>query len=145
MTDPVAEAAAQLAAAPSSTEPSLIDEIKEGIHTLEEKVEHFIHPDAPAVAQAGEQPSLPASGDAGTADLPNAAASLAASPSGNAASSSAQNALPAVDTEANASNAGANEHLHTSLLRGLVGMLRRKWNVFDAELEALLKDAESRL
>lgn len=101
--------------------------------------------DAPNVA------SIPPDGaatDASTLEgdaLPNAGASPAASLFENAASSSAQNALPAVDTEANASNAGANEHPHTSLLRGLVSTMRRKWNVFDAEIEALLKDAENHL
>lgn len=154
MTDPVAEAAAQLAAT-----PNLIDEIKEGIHTLEEKVEHFIHPDAPAATQAGDAgtadlpnaaptPLAGAATDASTLerdDLPNAGASRAGSSSENGAASSAQNASAAADTAANASNAGANEHSHTSLLRGLVAMLRRKWNVFDSELEALLKDAESHL
>lgn len=42
-------------AAPSSTEPSIIEEIKEGMHTLEQKVEGLIHPDHSAeVAQPGE-------------------------------------------------------------------------------------------
>ncbi|MFK4444651.1 hypothetical protein ABH944_004845 [Caballeronia udeis] len=46
MSDPVAEAAAALAA--RQAEPSLIDEIKDGMHDLAEKVEHLIHPEADA-------------------------------------------------------------------------------------------------
>lgn len=49
MTDPVAEAAAKIAAdaAPSSTEPSLLEKAINTIHDLEEKVEHLIHPETP--------------------------------------------------------------------------------------------------
>lgn len=43
MTDPVAEAAANLAK--QHAEPTLIEEIKEGMHELAEKVEHLIHPE----------------------------------------------------------------------------------------------------
>jgi hypothetical protein len=53
VTDPVAQAAAQIAAdaAPSSTEPNLLERAMETIHTLEAKVEHLIHPEtAPAVS-----------------------------------------------------------------------------------------------
>lgn len=47
MTDPVAEAAAKIAAdaAPSSTEPSLLEKAMDTIHDLEAKVEHLIHPE----------------------------------------------------------------------------------------------------
>ena len=48
MTDPIAEAAAQLNqdAAPSSTEPSMLERAEETIHELEAKIEHLIHPGA---------------------------------------------------------------------------------------------------
>lgn len=52
MTDPVAEAAAKIAAdaAPSSTEPTgIIGDIVNEFHKLEEKVEHLIHPEAVSV------------------------------------------------------------------------------------------------
>lgn len=49
MTDPIAEAAAKIAAdaAPSSTEPSLLEKAINTIHDLEAKVEHLIHPETP--------------------------------------------------------------------------------------------------
>lgn len=102
MSDPVAEAAAQLAA--QQSEPSLITEIKEGMHELAEKVEHLIHPES--------------------TEGPNAADTL---PAGGA------------------TDAGTGEHPHTTILRRLTATLRRKFNVFDGELEAILKDAESHL
>lgn len=57
MSDPVAQAAAQIAAdaAPSSTKPPLLTEIIEEFKHLGEKVEHLIHPEYSAeVAQPGE-------------------------------------------------------------------------------------------
>ena len=148
MSDPVAQAAAQIAAdaAPSSTEPSIIDEIKQGIHTLEEKVEHFIHPDSAAasgeaqatgesgnaaggVSEAGQLAALTSAALAPTlasGDLPNAAATP---PAGAV--------TPAPESDG--------EHPHTTILRNLTTTLRRKFNVFDSELETLLKDAESHL
>lgn len=74
MTDPVAEAAAQIAAKES---PSLIDEIKEGMHELAEKVEHVLHPEASPgnVAPATESATAPVTTEQPVAagDLPNAA------------------------------------------------------------------------
>jgi hypothetical protein len=50
MTDPVAEAAAKIAAdmTASSTEPSLLEKAMDTIHDLEAKVEHLIHPETEA-------------------------------------------------------------------------------------------------
>ena len=90
MTDPVAEAAAKIAAdaSPSSTEPSLIDEIKEGMHELAEKVEHLIHPDAPVPnepaagaeqASSGSETSAPTASETG-AEVPNVAPAAAEQP-----------------------------------------------------------------
>jgi hypothetical protein len=45
MTDPVAEAAANLAK--QQAEPSLLDKAMDTIHDLEAKVEHLIHPETP--------------------------------------------------------------------------------------------------
>lgn len=80
MTDPVAEAAAKIAAdaAPSSTEPTgIIGDIVNEFHKLEEKVEHLIHPETvpnvlPASTSgtpAGSMPS-PAVQDAPATDAP---------------------------------------------------------------------------
>ena len=44
MTDPVAEAAAKIAA--QAAEPSLLDKAMDTIHDLEAKVEHLIHPES---------------------------------------------------------------------------------------------------
>lgn len=126
MSDPVAEAAAQLAA--QQNEPSLITEIKEGMHDLAEKVEHLIHPEA-GTAAAGEQSGTLHSGSvsneapnvvAGTppvgdatpvaGDLPNAA-SAAGAPT--AAQDSASNAAGA-DT-AKSSDANSVEPLHVRI------------------------------
>ncbi|MFM0013708.1 hypothetical protein [Paraburkholderia sediminicola] len=53
MSDPVAQAAAQIAAdAAQSTEPSILSEIVGEFKALGEKVEHLIHPDAPGNAPA---------------------------------------------------------------------------------------------
>lgn len=52
----------------------------------------------------------------------------------------------APSSESNRGSAGdTTEHPHTSILRRMTETLRRKWNVFDGELEAILKDAESHL
>jgi len=121
MSDPIAEAAAQLDAAPSSTEPQQ---------------------PAPEVAQAGE-PSMESISalENGASD---AGSMSAANSTGNTLSSgeSPNGATPAVSEPAPASTG---EHPHTSILRRLTETLRRKWNVFDGELEAILKDAESHL
>jgi hypothetical protein len=56
MSDPIAQAAQQIQHEdkPQGIAAELVNEF----HKLEEKVEHFLHPDAPAVAQPGEpQPS----------------------------------------------------------------------------------------
>jgi len=61
--------------------------------------------------------------------------------------------VSAVSTTANGQNADASdtaaqvalEHPHITLLRRMTETLRRKWNVFDSELEAILKDAENHL
>lgn len=218
MSDPVAQAAAQIAAdaAPSSTEPSIIDEIKQGIHTLEEKVEHFIHPESAEVAQAGElsqtsallspadgqqsasassasatssppsagssvtgtaggeagEPSLsPSSGGSGTgeglvietkqyadgssatgvaplpdlspaeqdaADLPNAAASPAASQDAGNTASSAASALPSVATTAVSTSTGSAIRERLQAIKGhLAGFEESSVQKIVGELEAI--------
>jgi hypothetical protein len=58
MTDPVAEAAAKIAA--QAAEPSLLDKAMDTIHDLEAKVEHLIHPESvPNVTP--ESPAIDAS------------------------------------------------------------------------------------
>jgi hypothetical protein len=200
MTDPVAEAAKQLAQA----EPSLIDEIKAGIYTLEEKVEHLIHPEQSAeVAQAGESsaaiasspspnfapiqtelstapvqtlvstalnsteqsamPSLTAqaSGEAVEAGNAPAAAEVSATAPATADApavadtgeqQSASETLSVSTIAENSSSSASQpstevttEHPHTTILRHMTQTLRRKWNMFDGELEAIIKDAESHL
>lgn len=56
MTDPVAEAAAQIAAQ-QPAEPTLLEAAMTTIHDLEAKVEHLIHPDAVSVG-IESKPSL---------------------------------------------------------------------------------------
>jgi hypothetical protein len=80
---------------------------------------------APEVAPAGEPSSSPSSGEAGAGEVGNADASTSLAGA--------------------ARDASIAEHPHTTILRRLTETLRRKWNVFDGELEAILKDAESRL
>ncbi|CAG4900668.1 hypothetical protein [Paraburkholderia saeva] len=155
MTDPVAEAAAQLAATPSSTEPSLIDEIKAGIHTLEEKAEHLIHPQSAEVAQVGESAQsaeenvLIEKSTTATQSTGNLSSEDAAE-QGNVAASSLTSGI-ATTVDASSSETGSvsallpAEHPHTTILRRLTTTLRRKWNMFDGELEAIIKDAESHL
>lgn len=54
MTDPIAEAAAKIAA--QQAEPSMLEKAMDTIHDLEAKVEHLIHPEteAPKVEAPGE-------------------------------------------------------------------------------------------
>ena len=74
MTDPIAEAAANLNAQPA-TDPSLFEEIKDTIHDLEEKVEHLIHPEATHVAA---EPTPVAAGGADAAPVADVAPEVAA-------------------------------------------------------------------
>lgn len=106
MTDPIAEAAAQLNqpqdAAPSSTEPSLLEKAMETIHELEEKVEHLIHPEAVEPQSAAGESSSASTVDQ-SASLSTETSSRSTSPSlpdqapGSADSGSAE---PIVDTQA---------------------------------------------
>jgi hypothetical protein len=100
MTDPVAEAAAQIAAQAEPT--GLVSELAAGLHKLEETVEHFIHPEATHDA-AGATPMAAGSTDApvahvlvtegaapsSTEPLPNMAVDGAAASSGSAATAPA--------------------------------------------------------
>jgi hypothetical protein len=104
MSDPIAEAAANLNdAAPSSTEPT-VEIVGNGVQDDTEALQAKVN-----AAQANGETII-----------------------GLGADSS-----PAQESTA--------EHPHTSILRRLTETLRRKWNVFDGELEAILKDAESHL
>jgi hypothetical protein len=83
MSDPVAQAAAQIAAdaAPSSTEPSMLDRAMETIHTLEAKVEHLIHPDAPGNVVAGAADSAAAASASTAETSPASMTSITPEPS----------------------------------------------------------------
>lgn len=50
MSDPIAQAAQQLNE-PEKKSEGILGEVMGAVHALEEKVEHFIHPDVPALAQ----------------------------------------------------------------------------------------------
>jgi len=52
MSDPIAQAAQQIQH--EDKPQSIAGEIMGAMHALEQKVEHFLHPDAPVVAQSGE-------------------------------------------------------------------------------------------
>lgn len=184
MSDPVAQAAAQIAAdaAPSSTEPTgIIGEIVNEFHKLEEKVEHFIHPGSAEVAgetAAAHVEAAPVDTSATTSasaavsvetqaagESPNAAAippdgaatDAGAGDEGKGGAAGAQQEDAAVAeqseqlTDGSATDASGSgqptsaEHPHTTILRNLTTTLRRKFNVFDSEMETLLKDAESHL
>jgi hypothetical protein len=124
MTDPIANAAAQLDAAPSSTEPSLLERAEEKIHALEEKIEHMIHPEAASEPQSGEGETVAASAEAApsvtsdttTATAVESAPTQAAGEQGNAApavvnaaqqETSLQESAPVASSEeASASSAG---------------------------------------
>lgn len=104
MSDPVAEAAAQLAAAnnPQVAEPSLLEKAMDTIHELESKVEHLIHPNAEAGGAAPGE-SVIAPGADGSSQQPespisnSATAQSEASSSGSASIGSAETAdLPNV-------------------------------------------------
>lgn len=58
MSDPIAKAAAQIDAAPSSTEPSVFSEVLDEFKALGEKVEHLIHPEAASELQRAENPTV---------------------------------------------------------------------------------------
>jgi hypothetical protein len=79
MTDPVAEAAAKIEAEQKTAEPTILERLEEGVHDLAEKVEHLMHPDAPAVAQPGEA---------------GVAAGVVATPAGSDASAATADAAP---------------------------------------------------
>lgn len=123
MTDPTA-AAQQNDAAPSSTEP-----VPNGAGGASL--------DATS-SPAASAPDAPLSGEGDVGNV--VAVSEGAEPPASGESGSASNA----SNENSASDAGQNtaEHPHTSLLRRMTETLRRKWNVFDSEIEAILKDAE---
>jgi hypothetical protein len=125
MTDPVAEAAAQLAA--QQAEPTMLEKAMDTIHDLEAKVEHLIHPDAPGnePAVAAESATVPAIADMQqgnvnngqamdvpnqVADLPNVA-SVAAEPT--TAAVSASNADGADITKSTGASSG--EPLHVRI------------------------------
>lgn len=117
MSDPVAEAAAQLAA--QSAEPSLLEKAMGTIHDLEAKVEHLIHPDtpgnepavaaesatAPAIAEIPNDATTPPAGDATGAagDLPNVASDAVVH---TTAPDSASNAAGADTTKSTAASSG---------------------------------------
>lgn len=100
--DPIAQAAAQIHAdaAPSSTEPSLIEEFAEGLHTLEQKFEHLIHPSA-EVAQPGES-----SATATASNTPPTANCAATSATDTTAATADANASPSTASESTGGTEG---------------------------------------
>ncbi|WP_433705812.1 hypothetical protein [Paraburkholderia sacchari] len=160
--DPIAAAAAQLDAAPSSTEPSMLERAEETIHELEAKIEHLMHPEgrapgesesaqaaaplSPAVTSsdvASIQSDAPEVAQAG--EIPVAAPGVVAAETVESSSTGATEQSSLTSAASQAAVAAPGEHPHTAILRSLTTTLRRKFNVFDGELEALLKDAESHL
>jgi hypothetical protein len=182
----------------------VLGEIKEGIHELEQKVEHFIHPgaeggaategkpaadsaatsvtldasqpqpttlaidsspaaiapqesqapveqstsSAPLAVQsdaegtnAGEPSSSPTSGSPGSGEAGNAGAvvdsveSPSTAANGSATDVSLIESGPAADGDA----------IHTTILRKIVIILRRDYNILSGELEAWMKTAEQAL
>lgn len=134
--DPIAAAAAQLDAAPSSTEPSLLERALDKVHAVEEEIQHLIHPDASIPAETpatqGEDVTPGAEqGNAGTpaaentaetnsatpeapsAEVPNAAASPAAEQPASDTSSSVTPALQESATPAASASAAIRDHLQT--------------------------------
>lgn len=149
MSDPVAQAAAQIAsdAAPSSTEPSIIDEIKEGVHDLAEKVDHLIHPQAQegGATSTGElviaASSVETSGTQAVLQEP-----LTTQETDVSSAASAQAESQALTgTSTNAAQTAAPEHPHTPILRKIVGCLRRDFAMLPGELESWVKTAEENL
>lgn len=137
MSDPIAEAAANLNdAAPSSTEPVVVQAAAE-------------LPNDAATPPAGA--ATPAStgnvlvNAAPVVDAPNVGASGVTEQAAPVAEQSAQQPGGSAMAASGAEQPIFAEHPHTSILRRLTETLRRKWNVFDGELEAILRDAESRL
>lgn len=89
-----------------------------------------------AEGEPGEPSSSPSSVDSGTGEAGNGAPIPDASK--ETSDASATSSSPA-------SEVVWTEHPHTTILRTLTTTLRRKFNLFDGELEAILKDAESHL
>jgi hypothetical protein len=125
MSDPIAEAAANLNdAAPSSTEPVVAQEV--------------------GTATPGESLS-PSEGSQSGSDSKETPSSSMSQSSEDASQESAKEGAGELVNAAAPAQESTGEHPHTSILRRLTETLRRKWNVFDGEIEAILKDAESRL
>jgi len=95
MTDPVAEAAAQIAA--QQAEPSMLEKAMDTIHELEAKVEHLIHPEdeAPNVLPASTSGTLPESTPSATT---GSIASSENSELGNVAAAATASSLPESST-----------------------------------------------
>ena len=102
MTDPVAEAAAQLAAQAAPEQPGIISEIVDEFKALGEKVEHLIHPDAPEVAQPGESTTLSSNSSGSVSEASASPESI-----GNAANAIAESPMSTKNEEVTASGAGA--------------------------------------
>jgi hypothetical protein len=144
MSDPIAQAAAQIDAAPSSTEPSILTEIVGEFKALGEKVEHLIHPEP--VQEGGAA----AAGESSSASQPAAIEPKVSQESmtltdGGASDAGSNTSNSSISEDGSTEQELGDEHPHTGILRRLTETLRRKFNVFDGELEALLKDAESHL
>lgn len=100
MTDPVAQAAAQIASDAAPAEPSIFTEIVDEFKHLGEKIEHMIHPET---TTPGEQSAAPSSNsqtiDASATGTVAAAASASGEP-GNASAGAEASATVAATTDA---------------------------------------------
>jgi hypothetical protein len=87
-------------AAPSSTEPSLLERAMDELHAVEQKIEHLIHPVAAEETQTNAD-IAPLEGESGNASaaVDNAATSTPSAASANSATSPAPNA-PEVSADA---------------------------------------------
>jgi hypothetical protein len=111
----------------------ILGEIKEGIHELEQKVENFIHPGAEGgAAAAGETAAVQTTGSGAPSVEP---------------SSTLVNANDAGNSQAPTSGSpgSGDEQQHTTILRKIVGILRRDYNILGGELESWVKTAEQNL
>jgi hypothetical protein len=109
MSDPIAQAAQQIQH--EDKPQGIAGEIMGAMHALEEKVEHFLHPDAPVVAQSGEpsgstsQPVADTTAKSSEQQGIGEGNATALTPSGSGSASSANDALAGSSAAAGAADA----------------------------------------
>jgi len=125
----------------------ILGEIKEGIHELEQKVENFIHPSAAGNASSSALNS--ASGDTAAVQNADALAEQGATAGTAPASGPTTSAEGANVGEPSSSptsgSPGSGDATHTDILRKIVTILRRDYNILGGELESWVKTAEQAL